>query len=113
MFGPIAELESRARPELKSLITSEWSRKIVDGILQKYLSVSRRLFFISSFFEVALETITMVKNVEESLKRLKTAKKSIGGTDDGMTDDEKIRAQIQLDLEEFGRQVRHAFRSPH
>jgi hypothetical protein len=59
----------------------------------------------SSFYDVTSETLTTVKNVEESLKRLKMTKKSAALADDGPSDEEKIRAQIGLDIEEFGRQV--------
>ena len=61
------------------------------------------------------ETLVSVKNLEESLKRLKSAKKNIYATDDGMSDNEKIRAQFLLDLEDFGNQVNlspKSFQSP-
>ena len=55
--------------------------------------------------------LTSIKKTEDSLLRLKRIKKSEGTsvsvtTDSGkMTDDDKIRLQFALDVEEFGTQV--------
>ena len=44
--------------------------------------------------------------MEESLKRLKAARgTSATGGNQGMTDDDKIRLQLTLDVKEFGQQV--------
>lgn len=48
--------------------------------------------------------------MEESLKRLKQARKTVTsnsvGSNGGMSDDNKIRLQLALDVEYFGDQVR-------
>jgi conserved oligomeric Golgi complex subunit 2 len=52
------------------------------------------------------DVLTSVKKMEESLKRLKAARgtSSAVGTQ-GMSDDDKIRTQLYLDVKEFGAQV--------
>lgn len=53
--------------------------------------------------------LNSVKKMEESLKRLKQARKTAAsnpvGTNGGMSDDDKIRLQLALDVEYFGEQV--------
>lgn len=57
------------------------------------------------------DVLTSVKKMEESLKRLKKAKttasdlKSLGQGQSGLSDDDKIRLQLYLDVKEFGKQV--------
>lgn len=53
--------------------------------------------------------LSSVKKMEESLKRLKQARRTAAsnpvGTNGGMSDDNKIRLQLALDVEYFGKQV--------
>lgn len=49
------------------------------------------------------DVLTSVKKMEESLKRLKRGKAS--QTAGGMSDDDKIRLQLHLDVQEYGKQV--------
>lgn len=53
--------------------------------------------------------LSSVKKMEESLKRLKQARRAATsnpvGTNGGMSDDNKIRLQLALDVEYFGEQV--------
>lgn len=53
--------------------------------------------------------LSSVKKMEESLKRLKQARRTTTsnpvGTNGGMSDDNKIRLQLALDVEYFGEQV--------
>ena len=65
--------------------------------------------FTCRYFEVGGELLTSVQRTEESLLKLKSYRKSlvptlslVGG---GMTDDNKIRLQLALDIEEFTMQV--------
>lgn len=59
--------------------------------------------------------------MEESLKRLKQARKTTptnpGGSGGGMSDDDKIRLQLAMDVEYLGEQVtgshRHSGTDPH
>ena len=51
--------------------------------------------------------LTSVKKMEESLKRLKKVRGSEkASSTQGLSDDDKIRSQIIIDIEELGRQVR-------
>lgn len=53
------------------------------------------------------EVLTSVKKMEESLKRLKKVRGSEkASSTQGLSDDDKIRSQIIIDIEELGRQVR-------
>ena len=49
--------------------------------------------------------------MEESLKRLKKARKSAAAA--GMSDDDKIRLQLYLDVQHFGEQVRNVLAKIH
>lgn len=56
------------------------------------------------------DVLHSVKKMEESLKRLKQARKSSpanpgGSSGGGMSDDDKIRLQLALDVEYLGDQV--------
>lgn len=71
----------------------------------------RAFYFLFHFryYEVSSELLTSVHRTEESLLKLKSYRKSLvpsstsGGG--GMTDDNKIRLQLALDIEEFTVQV--------
>lgn len=57
------------------------------------------------------DVLSSVRKMEESLKRLKQARKStptnpVGPSGGGMSDDDKIRLQLALDVEYLGEQVR-------
>lgn len=54
--------------------------------------------------------LSSVRKMEESLKRLKQARKGAAaatatGANGGLTDDAKIRLQLALDVEHLGQQV--------
>lgn len=49
--------------------------------------------------------LTSVKKMEESLKRLKKAKSGSGATSQGLSDDDKIRLQLYVDVTQFGEKV--------
>lgn len=61
------------------------------------------------YFETISDILNSVKKMEESLKRLKQARKSVttnsASPNVGMSDDNKIRLQLALDVEHFGVQV--------
>lgn len=72
----------------------EWTLAVITNISKEYLSISSEL-------------LTSVKKMEDSLKRLKALKKTGGGvpTSQGMTDDDKIRLQLALDVRFYGQQI--------
>lgn len=56
------------------------------------------------------DVLNSVKKMEESLKRLKQARRSpatnpVSSSGGGMSDDDKIRLQLALDVEHLGEQV--------
>lgn len=61
------------------------------------------------YCETVSDILHSVRKMEESLKRLKQARKTTspnpGGSGGGMSDDDKIRLQLALDVEYLGEQV--------
>uniref|UniRef100_A0A671TR39 Conserved oligomeric Golgi complex subunit 2 n=1 Tax=Sparus aurata TaxID=8175 RepID=A0A671TR39_SPAAU len=62
------------------------------------------------YYETISEVLSSVRKMEESLKRLKQARKgasatSSAGANGGPTDDSKIRLQLALDVEYLGEQI--------
>uniref|UniRef100_A0A671TUU4 Conserved oligomeric Golgi complex subunit 2 n=1 Tax=Sparus aurata TaxID=8175 RepID=A0A671TUU4_SPAAU len=75
----------------------EWLRVTLSECTQRY-------------YETISEVLSSVRKMEESLKRLKQARKgasatSSAGANGGPTDDSKIRLQLALDVEYLGEQV--------
>ncbi|KAM3605827.1 uncharacterized protein V6R79_005444 [Siganus canaliculatus] len=75
----------------------EWLRVALSECTQRY-------------YETISEVLSSVRKMEESLKRLKQARKgastaSTAGTNGGPTDDSKIRLQLALDVEYLGEQI--------
>lgn len=67
---------------------------------------TRRSFLPSRYLTVTADVLTSVRKMEESLKRLKRGKgTSHSSAQQGMSDDDKIRLQIFLDVQQFGKQV--------
>lgn len=77
---------------------------------QMPLFTSKRVF-CSRYYETVSDVLNSVKKMEESLKRLKQARKTTPtnpvGPSGGMSDDDKIRLQLALDVEYLGEQVTH------
>lgn len=61
------------------------------------------------YFETVSDVLNSVRKMEESLKRLKQARRSPAtnpvSSSGGMSDDDKIRLQLALDVEHLGEQV--------
>uniref|UniRef100_UPI00398EE0A7 conserved oligomeric Golgi complex subunit 2 n=1 Tax=Pristiophorus japonicus TaxID=55135 RepID=UPI00398EE0A7 len=90
-------------------LQSEYSSVVKENRIQEWLSGAVR---ISSerYYETVSDVLTSVKKMEESLKRLKQARKSaavsnLGATSSGISDDNKIRLQLALDVEYLWDQV--------
>lgn len=63
---------------------------------------------LDSYHSVSSELLTSVKKMEDSLKRLKAQRKSFAGMQSsptGMSDDDKIRLQLSLDIRFYGEKV--------
>ena len=60
---------------------------------------------IPRFYTVTSDVLTAVKKMEDSLKRLKKGRGTEKSGSQGMTDDDKIRQQLILDIGFYGDQV--------
>uniref|UniRef100_A0A8C7F8J9 Conserved oligomeric Golgi complex subunit 2 n=1 Tax=Oncorhynchus kisutch TaxID=8019 RepID=A0A8C7F8J9_ONCKI len=93
---PLHQLLSDSKDMVKPSIAQDWLRVALNDCTQRY-------------FETISDVLSSVKKMEESLKRLKQARKTATtntiGTTGGPTDDSKIRLQLALDVEYLGEQV--------
>ncbi|KAJ8364880.1 hypothetical protein SKAU_G00137110 [Synaphobranchus kaupii] len=93
---PLQQLQSDHKDTLKGSIIQNWLRITLCDCTQRY-------------YETVSDVLSSVKKMEESLKRLKQARKTAAsittGTSGGPTDDGKIRIQLALDVEYLGDQI--------
>uniref|UniRef100_A0A673W3N5 Conserved oligomeric Golgi complex subunit 2 n=1 Tax=Salmo trutta TaxID=8032 RepID=A0A673W3N5_SALTR len=93
---PLHQLLSDSKDMVKPSIAQDWLRITLNDCTHRY-------------FETISEVLSSVKKMEESLKRLKQARKTATtntiGTTGGPTDDSKIRLQLALDVEYLGEQI--------
>ncbi|XP_036916105.1 conserved oligomeric Golgi complex subunit 2 isoform X2 [Sturnira hondurensis] len=95
---PLHQLQSGHQDRLKPAVVQQWLEGALSESTHKY-------------YETVSDVLHSVKKMEESLKRLKQARKtnpanpsgSSGGG--GMSDDDKIRLQLALDVEYLGEQI--------
>ncbi len=80
--------------EYKQILKAEFKTKWINDIMQ---------VLTEQYFTSVHDVLTSVKKMEESLKRLKRGKAQSAST--GMSDDDKIRLQLSLDVKEFGKQI--------
>ena len=60
----------------------------------------------SRYYEITSEVLTSVKRTEDSLMKLRRNRQSSVLPAGGMSDDNKIRLQLALDIEQYSTQVR-------
>ncbi|CAG8507539.1 9713_t:CDS:10 [Paraglomus brasilianum] len=95
-------------------ILTEKTRKTGSLIVAE--AVATRLLWILKYCNRASELLTSLKKTEEALKRLKKGKSakatatntlfsSFLSDDSGMSDEDKIRLQILLDVKQFGKEL--------
>lgn len=92
---PLHQLQSDYKDLLKESIRNEWLQVALSESTQKYL-------------ETVSDVLNSVKKMEESLKRLKQARKTVSSnvsSNGGNRDDNKIRLQLALDIEHFRDEV--------
>ncbi|XP_041714905.1 conserved oligomeric Golgi complex subunit 2 isoform X2 [Coregonus clupeaformis] len=93
---PLHQLLSDSKDMVKPSIAQDWLRVALNNCTHRY-------------FETISDVLSSVKKMEESLKRLKQARKTattnMTGTTGGPTDDSKIRLQLALDVEYLGEQI--------
>ncbi|CAL8369013.1 unnamed protein product [Gadus morhua 'NCC'] len=102
-----AYMDNALRP-LHQLLTD--SKGLVDpATAQDWLRVTL-CDCTQRYYETISEVLSSVRKMEESLKRLKQARKGAAtvtttGTNGGLTDDGKIRLQLTLDVQYLGEQI--------
>ncbi|XP_032697013.1 conserved oligomeric Golgi complex subunit 2 isoform X6 [Lontra canadensis] len=94
---PFHQLQSGHKDKLKQAIIRQWLEGALSESTHKY-------------YETVSDVLSSVRKMEESLKRLKQARKStpanpVGPSGGGMSDDDKIRLQLALDVEYLGEQI--------
>ncbi|XP_033000145.1 conserved oligomeric Golgi complex subunit 2 isoform X1 [Lacerta agilis] len=93
---PFHQLKNEYKDILKPAVIEQWLEGALSKSTQKY-------------FETISDILNSVKKMEESLKRLKQARKTVMANstspNGGMSDDNKIRLQLALDVEHFGIQI--------
>lgn len=94
---PLHQLLTDSTELVTPHVAQEWLRVALSECIQKY-------------YETISEVLSSVRKMEESLKRLKQARKganatTTAGANGGPTDDSKIRLQLALDVEHLGEQI--------
>ncbi|XDV50262.1 hypothetical protein PO909_019341 [Leuciscus waleckii] len=93
---PLHQLVTDSKNVVKNSIIQEWLRVTLSDCTHRY-------------FETISDVLSSVRKMEESLKRLKQARKtattSTVGINAGPSDDSKIRLQLALDVEYLGEQI--------
>ncbi|XP_056422941.1 conserved oligomeric Golgi complex subunit 2 isoform X2 [Hyla sarda] len=92
---PLYQLQHEYGTKVKVETRKEWLKEALSECTHKYC-------------ETVLDVLSSVKKMEESLKRLKQARKttmSSNTTNGGISDDNKIRLQLALDVEYFANQI--------
>ncbi|XP_042133784.2 conserved oligomeric Golgi complex subunit 2 isoform X2 [Peromyscus maniculatus bairdii] len=93
---PFYQLQRAHGNKVKAAVMQQW--------LQEALSESTH-----KYFETVSDVLNSVKKMEESLKRLKQARRAPAtnpvSSSGGMSDDDKIRLQLALDVEFLGEQI--------
>ncbi|XP_069811655.1 conserved oligomeric Golgi complex subunit 2 isoform X2 [Dendropsophus ebraccatus] len=94
---PLCQLQHEYGNKVKVTTRHEWLQEAFSECTQKY-------------YETVFDVLSSVKKMEESLKRLKQARKttmSSNTTNGGISDDNKIRLQLALDVEYFANQIQN------
>ncbi|XP_006888781.1 PREDICTED: conserved oligomeric Golgi complex subunit 2-like [Elephantulus edwardii] len=93
---PFYQLQNEHKDKVQQAIIQQWLEGALSESTHKY-------------YETVSDVLNSVKKMEESLKRLKQARKSTPanpmGSSGGVSDDSKIRLQLALDVEYLGEQI--------
>lgn len=94
---PLYQLQSGHGDKVQPAVMQRWLQEALSDSTHKY-------------FETVSDVLSSVRKMEESLKRLKQARRSPAtnpvSSSGGMSDDDKIRLQLALDVEHLGEQIR-------
>lgn len=93
---PLYQLQQGHGDKVKPAMVQQWLHGVLCESTHRY-------------FETVSDVLNSVKKMEESLKRLKQARRAAAtnpvGPSSGMSDDDKIRLQLALDVEYLGEQI--------
>ncbi|XP_028623588.1 conserved oligomeric Golgi complex subunit 2 [Grammomys surdaster] len=93
---PLYQLQSGHGDKVQPAVMQHWLQEALSDSTHKY-------------FETVSDVLNSVRKMEESLKRLKQARRSPAtnpvSSSGGMSDDDKIRLQLALDVEHLGEQI--------
>ncbi|MBV95294.1 Conserved oligomeric Golgi complex subunit 2, partial [Eschrichtius robustus] len=94
---PLYQLQSGHEDKLKRAVIQRWLAGALSESTHKY-------------YETVSDVLNSVRKMEESLKRLKQARRTTpatpaGPSGGGMSDDDKIRLQLALDVAYLGEQI--------
>ncbi|XP_030695469.1 conserved oligomeric Golgi complex subunit 2 isoform X2 [Globicephala melas] len=94
---PLHQLQSGHKDKLKQATIQQWLEGALSDSTHKY-------------YETVSDVLNSVRKMEESLKRLKQARRTApatpaGPSGGGMSDDDKIRLQLALDVAYLGEQI--------
>ncbi|XP_052495758.1 conserved oligomeric Golgi complex subunit 2 [Budorcas taxicolor] len=94
---PLYQLQSGHKDKLKQATIQQWLEAALSESMHKY-------------YETVSDVLNSVRKMEESLKRLKQARRATpaspaGLSGGGMSDDDKIRLQLALDVGCLGEQI--------
>lgn len=115
ILKPLAALE-----EVEPVHKLQWIGRIVETVTERLLTVvcnphklnpllfSASLDYLFRYDVITDEVLTSVKRTEESLLKLKQSRRSsslMADVPSGMSDDNKIRLQLALDIEQYSHKV--------
>jgi len=96
ILQPLQNFLEQQRHHLSDDIKSEWGMEILGQVSQQYHKATSNV-------------LISVKKMEESLSRLKKARDrgnaNLIGATSGITDDDKIRLQLSLDVQHYGKMI--------
>jgi hypothetical protein len=92
-FKPSGYVGTILKPLINAGISGEWMEQVITDVTEKYCGMTS-------------EVLNNVKRTEDSLLKLKKNRRSlIPETLSGMSDDNKIRLQLSIDIEHYTREV--------
>ncbi|CAH2249931.1 conserved oligomeric Golgi complex subunit 2 isoform X1 [Pelobates cultripes] len=94
---PLHQLQNEYKTLLSQSVREKWLKGALSECAQRY-------------FDTVSDVLSSVKKMEESLKRLKQARRNTtasNASNGGVGDDNKIRLQLALDVEYMGNQIQN------
>jgi len=92
MMQPLKDFLNEHKHILSQERREEWASVVIDDLSEQYLTITS-------------DVLISVRRMADGLKRLKKARKSDAVSTSGMSDDDKIRLQLWLDVTSFGKLI--------